>query len=225
MTTTARPASATGQRQRRREAALGRPTPSRAPVRRRWGRIGAGIGAAIFGAWLFAALYLSADDRREVLAMANDVARYEVVERTDLRQVRVSEDSDLASVASGDIDRIVGRVARTDLVVGALLADDQLMPEGTALLAADEAVVGVLIGPGDGPVQTLRRGTPVLVVVRPAVGDASERVEVDGWVYDSSGEPLNARERPVELAVPRDQAALISAAAADQRVTIVALSG
>jgi hypothetical protein len=43
-------------------------------------------------------------------------------------------------------------------------------------------------------------------------------------VFDASGEPVNTRERPIELAVPRDQAALISAAAADRRVTIVALA-
>ena len=54
--------------------------------------------------------------------------------------------------------------------------------------------------------------------------DATSMVEIAGWVFDAYGEALNTRERPVELAVPRDQAALISAAAADQRVTLVALA-
>jgi hypothetical protein len=63
-----------------------------------------------------------------------------------------------------------------------------------------------------------------LVVVRPPAGSQGDPVEIEGWVFDASGEALNTRERPVELAVPRDQAGLISAAAADQRVSIVALA-
>ena len=82
----------------------------------------------------------------------------------------------------------------------------------------------MLLGPGDSPVRSLRRGAPVLVVVRPPTGSQGDPEEIEGWVFDASGEPVNTRERPIELAVPRDQAAVISAAAADRRVTIVALA-
>ena len=64
----------------------------------------------------------------------------------------------------------------------------------------------------------------MLVVVRPPAGSQGDTEEIEGWVFDASGEPLNTRERPIELAAPRDKAGLISAAAADQRVTIVALA-
>ena len=60
------------------------------------------------------------------------------------------------------------------------------------------AVVGVLVGPGEGPSDSLRRGARVLVVVRPAQGAAGEPDEFDGWVFDASAEALNTRERPLE---------------------------
>lgn len=213
-----------GDSRRSREAAVAPPRPPRGPVRRRWGRIGAGAAAAVLGAWVFAALYLSAGDRSDVLVLARDVGRLEVIDRSDLRVVRMSNDSDVESVDAGRLDDFVGRVSGVDLVAGSLLAEGQLLPPGRDLLGADEAVVGVLLGPGDSPVRSLRRGTPVLVVVRPSAGSQGDTEEIEGWVFDASGEPLNTRERPLELAVPRDKAGLISAAAADQRVTIVALA-
>lgn len=223
MTSTLKPTTNNGNGRVARAAAVGPPKPG-GPVRRRWGRIGVGAAAAVVGAWVFAALYLSAGDRREVLALSHDVARLEVVDRSDLRVVRISSDADISSVNASQLDELVGRVAGVDLVAGSLLVEDQLVAEGRQLLGADEAVVGVLLGPGDSPVRSLRRGAPVLVVVRPPAGSQGDPEEIEGWVFDASGEPVNTRERPIELAVPRDQAALISAAAADQRVTIVALA-
>jgi hypothetical protein len=169
-------------------------------------------------------LYLSAGDRHEVIALSHDVDRLDVIDRSDLRVVRISSDTDVSTVGASELDEIVGRVANVDLVAGSLLVADQLVPENRQLLAADEAVVGVLLGPGDSPTRALRRGTPVLVVIRPASGTQGDTEEVEGWVFDASGEALNTRERPIELAVPRRAAGPISAAAADQRVTIVALA-
>lgn len=207
-----------------RSAAAGTARPPGAPVRRRWGRVGAGVGAAIVGGWIFAALYLSAGERSDVLVVANDVGRLEVIDRSDLRVVRLSDDSDVASVPASRLDEIVGRVAGVDLVAGSLLADGQVLPADRKLLSVDEVVVGVLLGPGDAPQQILRRGTPVLVVVRPAAGTTGVPEEIEGWVYDASGESLNTRDRPVEVAVPRDKAGLVSAAAADGRVSVVVLA-
>lgn len=206
----------------RRAAAPARPP--RGPVRRRWGRVGAGAAAALLGAWVFAALYLSAGDRTDVLALANDVDRFEVIERSDLRVVLVSDNPEVESIDAGRVDEFVGRIARVDLVSGSLLAPRQMLAAGASLLGEHEAVVGVLVGAGDSPVRSLRRGAPVLVVIRPAAGSQGDAVEVEGWVFDASGEALNTRERPVELAVPRDRAGLISAAAADRRVSVVALA-
>ncbi len=48
-----------------------------------------GVLAAVVGGWLFASLYLSADDRVEVLAVATDIGRFDVIERSDLRVVTI----------------------------------------------------------------------------------------------------------------------------------------
>lgn len=224
MTSTMPSTSSNGHAQRSRAAAVAPAKPPGAPVRRRWGRIGAGLAAAVLGAWIFAALYLSAGDRQEAIALSRDVDRLETISRSDLRVVRISTDTEVSIIDASEMDTIVGRVASTDLVAGSLLTSDQLIPQGRQLLGDDEAVIGVLIGPGDSPTRVLRRGTPVLVVVRPAAGTQGAPEEIEGWVFDASGEPLNTRERPIELAVPRSAAGAISAAAADQRVTVVALA-
>lgn len=210
--------------QRVRQAALaGRP--ATVPVRRRWGRTGAGVGLAVVGAWLFTALYLSAGDRVEVLALADDVGRFEVVERTDLRVVRLGGDAEVEWVTADRVDDVVGRVARVDLVSGGLLAEAQLLPAGAPLLADDEAVVGVLLGPAEGPTGVLRRGVPVLVVVRAAAGSGEDPDSVVGRVFATSAAAADGRERPVEIIVPRAEAEAVSAAAADRRVSVVALAG
>lgn len=224
MTSTMPSTSNNGHAQRTRAAAVAPAKPPGAPVRRRWGRIGVGLAAAVLGAWIFAALYLSAGDRKEAIALSRNVDRLETISRSDLRVVRISTDTDVSTIDASEMDTIVGRVADTDLVAGSLLTSDQLIPQGRQLLGDDEAVIGVLIGPGDSPTRVLRRGTPVLVVVRPAAGTQGAPEEIEGWVFDASGEPLNTRERPLELAVPRSAAGAISAAAADQRVTVVALA-
>lgn len=193
------------------------------PVRRRWGRIGGGAFAAVVGGWLFASLYLSADDRVEVLAVATDIGRFDVIDRSDLRVVTIGEDTDVASIPASRLDELVGRVASTDIVAGGLLVDGQLLPAGDRLVTADEAIVGVLVGPGDSPTTGMTRGAVVSVVIRPAAGTNGTVAEVPGWIAGIGGEVSSSGDRPVEVVVARSEAARVSAAAADRRVTIVVL--
>jgi hypothetical protein len=194
-------------------------------VRRRWARLGAGLAAAVLGAWIFAAMYLSAGDQTDVLVLATDVDRFQVIERSDLRVARVSESSDVDTVSSDRIDEFVGRVAGVDLVSGSLLSGAQVLAAGEELVANGEAVVGVLVGPADAPQGSLRRGTPVRVVVRPVAGSTEPPIEIGGWVWDASAEASSTREVAVEVVVPTGQSGLVSAAAADRRVSIVVLAG
>lgn len=209
--------------ERARAAAISQPRPNRGAVRRRWGRIGAGAGLMVLGGWFAAAMYFSAGDRSDIVVLAADVGRYEPIERADLIVGRISTDASVATIPAERIDQIVGRVAATDLSANSILTESQLLKPEQKLLGADEAIVGVLLGPGDGQMN-LTRGTKVTVVVRSPTGAGGTPTEVAGWVFDASAESLNSRERPVELAVPKTLAGTISAAAADKRVTIVALS-
>lgn len=221
MTTTVR--SALPQRDRIEDARRMTAGPTRAPTRRRWGRTGAGVGAASLGAWVFVAAYLSTGDRIEVLVVDRPLDRFEPIGRSDLRVERVPPDLDIATVPAVDLDAVLGRPSRVELVPGTLLSEDHLLDAGDQLVSPGEAVVGLLLGPGDSPGSVLDRGTPVLVIVRPATtGDEPEQFE--GRILDASGEELTSRERPVEVIVPRDAAASVSAAAAEGRVSLVALA-
>lgn len=216
------PRKANGEpQQQARLAAVAKLKPPKSPVRRHWGRLAAGVFAGLLGSWVFASLYVSAGHRTEVVVVANPVARFDIIKASDLRVVRISADAEAASIPATRLNDFVGRVASSDLLAGALLLEGQLLPSGQKLLGKDEMLVGVLLGPGDGQLN-LRRGSPVVVVVRPATGDNATATEVVGWVFDSSAEALNSRERPVELALPRAQAALVAAAAADKRVSVMA---
>lgn len=198
--------------------------PPTTPVRRRWGRIGAGLAAAVLGAWIFAALYLSAGDKVDVVVIANDVERMQVIEQSDLRVARLSESTDVDMVDGTRLDEFVGRVAAVDLVGGSVLNEAQVLPPNEPLIGDGEAVVGVLVGPSDAPQESLRRGTPLLVVVRPPPTSEQGPTELDGWVWDVSGQESSAGETAVEVVVPADRAAQVSAAAADRRVSIVVLA-
>ena len=198
--------------------------PPKVPSHRRWTRLGAGVTAAVLGAWFFASLYNSAGNRTEAIVLRATVNRFEVVKRTDLKVVRISADTEAAHVPSAQIEQVIGRLAATDLVEGSMLVDAQLLPAGDSLLKPDEALVGLLLGAGESQMG-LRKGAPVVMIVRPAQGETTAPVEVKGWVYDASAAALNSRERPVEVAVPRGKAALVSAAGADKRVTLVILPG
>lgn len=197
----------------------------RDPLRRRWGRVGGGVLAAVVGGWLFASLYLSADDRTDVLAVADGVERSAVVERADLRVVRLSTDTEVESIPASRIDEVVGRVAATDLAAGSLLAESHLHARGERLVAVDEAVVGLLVGPGDAPTSGLAPGAEVLVVIRPPPGATGDVVEVAGWVAEVSTAAAAGGDRPVSVVVPSEQAATVSAAAADRQVSIVVMGG
>ncbi|HRD99991.1 MAG TPA: hypothetical protein PLV68_01765 [Ilumatobacteraceae bacterium] len=224
MTSTLRPRPSTNgsSAQTARAAAAG---PPRTPVRRRWGRMGVGLAAAVLGAWIFAAMYMSAGDHADVLVVANGVERFEVIERSDLQVARLSESSDVEVVAADRIDEFVGRIAGVDLVGDSLLHEAQVMSSGTDLVTDGEAVVGVLVGPADAPQGSLRRGAAVTVVVRPVAGTDVRPIEIAGWVWDASAEVSSTREVAVEVVVPAGDSAAVSAAAADRRVSIVVLAG
>lgn len=190
--------------------------------RRRWGRLGAGAVMIVVSAWVFAGLYLSAGDRREVLVVARHVDVREVIERSDLRVVRASVDAGVEVVGADDVDRLVGRPARTELVVGSLLVEEQVGDRGDDGLDPGEAVVSMSVGPGEAPASVLRSGAPIAIVLRPIAAQEGDLVEVRGRVLElSDGDRGDAT---VELIVAVDDAAAVSAAAADGRATVVALA-
>ncbi len=202
-------------------ALMKKPNPS---SRRRASRAAVGIAAAMLGCWAFASMYLSAGQRTNALVLDRTVPRFEIIKRDDLRIVKIGSDTEAAHIAASRMNEIIGRTAGADLLTGSLLAEGQLLPAGEQLLKPDEAVVGVLLAGGDAQIG-IRKGSKVILIIRtPQATGTATTSEVTGWVYSAATESTSSRERAVEVVVPRGQAAAVSAAGADKRVTIVMLA-
>jgi hypothetical protein len=185
-----------------------------------------GVGLIVVWVWGTVAAVTSAGHRADVVAIASDVGRYEPIERSDLEIVQVGTSEKTSTVASSDLEDLVGRVPAVDLVAGSLLAPGQLVDEGERVVGSREALVGAQLKPGEFPPEGARPGASVLVVVRPAPGvgdDTDAPEEVEGWLL-SVGDPDEVTDqRSISLVVPRSAAPEVTAAAADSRVSLVVL--
>jgi hypothetical protein len=204
--------------------------PSGLAARRRWSRVALGVALVLVWIWGTVAAVMSAGERTDVLAVASDVDRYEEIERSDLRVVRIGVDEEADTVAASRLDDLVGRVAAVDLVAGSVLAPGQLVDEGERVVGAGEALVGAQLKPGEFPPEGARAGSAVLVVVRPTPGaggggSAGGPTEVEGWLLSVGDADEATGQRSVSLVVPRSAAPAVTAAAADGRVSLVVLDG
>jgi SAF domain len=201
------------------------PRPASAyPTRRRPKLILAGVPLVALSAWGAAALYNSAGERRDVVQLARGVDRYDTIDRSDLTLSRVAADGQVDLIGGARLDEIVGRTAAVPLTEGSLLAEKMLVPEGQRVIAPDQEVVGVLLGPGSAPVG-LRSGEDVRVVVRPPAnlqpGENTEPLVVDGAWIAEVGEATSAGDRPISIVVPSPAAPTVAAAASEKRVAVI----
>lgn len=210
---------------RARASAIGKVGQQRQTPRRRRGRIAAGVTLLIVCGWLAAVIFTSVGSRREVLSLAHQVEQFSELKREDLRVVRVAADPDVDVVPADRIDELVGRVAATDLVDGSLLDEDQLLERDERLVGADEAVVGAVLAAGDSP-GNLAAGADVEVVVRQPAGTTGGPQTIPGWVLKvEDTESPGVQASRVSLVIPSDSVAMVSAAAAESRVSVAVVGG
>jgi SAF domain len=195
------------------------------PARRRWGRFAAGACLALLGGWIFAALYLSAGARVDVLVAARDISPYQTLERDDLRVERVAADPGVATVDGADLDDMVGRVAAAGIPEGALFAPDHVYAEGERLVSGSEAIVGVEVSPAGAPAAGLETGVDLIVVVQPAQGGENVAQQVNGWLLEMGEPDEQTGERVMSVVVPRTSALEVGSAAADGRVALLVVGG
>jgi len=204
----------------RRAALVGPRSPGDVPTRRRWGRFAAGMCLALLGGLLFAALYLSAGSRVEVVVAARDIGAYETIERDDLRIERVAAEPDVATVDGADLDDLVGRAAATAIPEDAVLAPNQVYEEGAEVVGDGEVVVGMEVTLAEAP-RGLETGDAVLLGVDPGAGTDDPDLEVDGWLLEVGNRDDDTDELDVSVVVPRTDAVEVGLAAADGRVTLM----
>jgi hypothetical protein len=220
----------------RRPAGDGAPRPS-LPVRRQR-RLSVALLAVLvaIGSALAFVVWAGALSKREpVVAAARTVNAGEVLSRSDLKTVRVAAETDVATVPGGDVRELVGKVTTTPLFKGALVSRDQV--SRSAPLPSDQAIVGVLVKPGQGPLASLRVGTTVQVVQtvgQSAVSAGAPEVLADAARVFAVSTPSQgdgaaqvgvAGSLLVSLRVPKDAAAPIVSAADAERIRLVVVGG
>ena len=198
----------------------GRPRRSRARI------VGAVVLMVVSG-WLGAALFLSAGSRDDVLVVREGVERFTELSADDVAVARVASDADVATVPADRLEELVGRVTAIDIAAGSLLGEDQLLDEGERAVGPGEAVVGALLDQADSPGE-LPRGVVVRVIVRADATSGTAARTLEGWVLDveeASNAVAGPSARWVSLVVADADSGEVSAAAAEDRVTVVVLGG
>ncbi len=208
----------------RRAALVGPRTAGDVPMRRRWGRFAAGTCLALLGGLLFAALYVSAGSRVEVLVAARDIGAYEVIERDDLRVERVAAEPDVGTVDGSDLDDMVGRAAATAIPEGALLAPEQVFEDGAQVVGDGEVVVGMEVTLAEAP-RALASGDSVVLAVDSSPGSDAAPRAVDGWVLELGDRDESTDKLDVSVVVARTVAVDVGLAAADGRVSLLGTRG
>lgn len=173
------------------------------------------------GALLAAYAYTSVNDSQEVLVVANDVARGEVVEADDLQVARVSVDPALTPVSGSEKSSIVGSRAAVDLWSGTLLTEqavtDNLVP------SEGESLVGISLTPAQMPSEPLYTGDAVRIVTTPGdQGEVTDQtpVTIEATVVGVS-RVQETGETVVDVSVPHEKSADLAARAATGRVALV----
>lgn len=108
----------------------------------------------------FAVTASSMDHRASVLALARPVAVGQRLTSTDVRVVRVSAESGVATIAASQLHAVLGQTVSVSLPAGALLTSSELGPVD---VPAGQAVVAVAVKSGQAP-PDLAAGEHVLLV-------------------------------------------------------------
>lgn len=155
------------------------------PVRRRFRLPEVAIGLVVLLACALGVVLwqLNATRKDPVLAIANPVARGDVIEADDLTVVYMSSDDPIAHLRRADSSRVVGRVALADLEAGALVTPGAIS-DGPAVQPG-EGIVGLSLEPGQVPSSRLRAGDLVNVVAGAPSGGGG-----DAQAADTADTPL-----------------------------------
>lgn len=119
------------------------------------------VVSALAALWLFT----TSSDRTEVLALANQVERGEVLGIEDLVTVEIASDEALVVLRPEQVTEMIGRVALTDLPAGVLAVPSQFAEASP--LVAGEGIVGLDLTSGQVPSSRLTPATTVSVILTP----------------------------------------------------------
>ena len=217
-TETAEPARTNGQGAKDRVTELRLEPPARRRVRVSELLVGAALAV---GCALVAVLWhASATERTPVLAVANDVARGDVIAPSDLRVVYVGSDQTIVTLSRNQSAAVVGHVAAVDLKAGTILTAAQVADPQR--VEAGEGVVGLALDPGQFPANGLAPGDLVNVVT---AGDVASKVFAEDAVVFAVESLGGQGRRFVSIRTSEQAANEIAAAAERGPVRLVLVAG
>lgn len=157
----------------------------------------ASIALVVLGAVLSVWAYSTLGSAEEVVAVRADIDRGEVITADALQVVRVGVDPAMQIVPAADLDALVGQRASVDLRAGQLMvpaaATSDVMPH------AGFSVVGLSLGDGQVPVNTLVAGDRVRVVSTP--GQQGNVVATELRVFEGTVVSVSAADAAGKTAI------------------------
>ncbi|WP_238408669.1 SAF domain-containing protein [Pimelobacter simplex] len=165
--------------------------------------------------------FTAINDTQEVLVVANDIKRGEIIQAGDLSVVRVSVDPALTPVAGSQKGELMGSRAAVDLWAGTLLTEgsvtDSLVP------GKGQSLVGISLTPAQMPSEALYFGDAVRIVTTP--GDQGEITDEEPVTIEATVVGVSRVEETgetvVDVSVSEGDAADLAARAATGRVALV----
>ena len=133
-------------------------------VRRRIPEIGMGLLLVLLGGVLVYVFTQQSEPSREVLALARDVSRGDVLSATDLAVLEVPADAPLAALSPQSASQILGATAAGDYPAGMLLAQPLLTD--SADIPAGMVMVGARLDAGQYPIVGFSQGDRVNILAR-----------------------------------------------------------
>jgi hypothetical protein len=160
-------------------------------------------------------------DTVPVVAVAQPVARGEIVEAGDLVVADIVDDPVLDAVPGARLESLVGLRATVDLAPGGILTEGAVTD--TVLPGPGESLVGLALTRAQLPVEQLVAGDRVLVVATPRTGDDPPVSAPDtvGAVVQSVLVVEDTGEFVVDVLLPEGDAPRLAAIAATGRLAVV----
>ncbi|MGF7235111.1 MAG: SAF domain-containing protein [Frankia sp.] len=204
------------------------------------GRVGLAAGLVALCGLVVTVAFGQAGHRKAVLAVARPVAAGTTITDADMRVVRVSAQG-LSLLPASERAAVVGRIAAVDLAPGTTLSASEVT--GTAIPGAGQALVGVLLKPGQLPGRPLVPGDRVQLVTNAssagsttAASSSSDGSSSDGGAGSAAGTTRTAAvvdvtpvaaaadgSRVIDLQVSAADAPTVEADAAAGRLGVVLL--
>ncbi|WP_336921812.1 SAF domain-containing protein [Aquipuribacter sp. SD81] len=192
-------------------------------TRRRPGLLALGIALVVVSALGAVSLFTVFSDTQRVVLVVAPVDAGQTIGAEDLAVTDATVGPDLAVVPAGELDAVVGAVARVPLLAGQLLSPEAVL-DGPPVPGDGAAVVGLPLTRTQMPAGGLQAGDRILVVDTPQAGGEPPTGVPDAipaTVLRVVTDPDDPTIAVVDVVAPVDDARSLGARGATGRIAVV----